>query len=202
VIDWRNHSRSTVYDLTPYDRTLVIDSDYILNSKILCSALDNEYEFQIYRTSNDLAFERNKNMFERINSYSIPFYWATVFVFQKSPVTEAFFMLITYIKDNWDYFRTLYSIDSFTFRNDFAFSIAIHIMNGKTEGGFAIDLPGTMTFIADRDLLVGATENAMQFLVERKNHLGEYTAIKTTGIDVHIMNKFSLSRFIDGGCGV
>jgi hypothetical protein len=42
----------------------------------------------------------------------------------------------------------------------------------------------------------------MKFLLEKENHLGEYTAISLNNIDVHIMNKLSLSRFIDGGLGV
>jgi hypothetical protein len=37
----------------------------------------------------------------------------------------------------------------------------------------------------------------MTFLVEKKNYLGEYTAIKTTGQTIHVMNKLSLNRIID-----
>ena len=40
-------------------------------------------------------------------------------------------------------------------------------------------------------------DNKLQFLIEKKDHLGEYTAAKTEGIDVHVMNKISLSRCID-----
>jgi hypothetical protein len=201
-LHWKNFARSTVYDLTPYDRTLVIDSDYVLNSNILKSALDNNYDFQIYRNSFDLAYERNSTEFERINQYSIPFYWATVFVFQKNTIMQAFFDLVTYIKENWVYFKLLYNINSTTFRNDYAFSIAIHIMNGKHLEGFAIELPGKMTFAADTDVLISADNNKMKFLTQKKNFLGEYILAKTTGLDVHVMNKMSLSRFIDGGLGV
>ena len=75
-------------------------------------------------------------------------------------------------------------------------------MNGKTNGNFATELPGTMTFTTDKDILVTAKDNKMSFLVEKKDYLGEYIAVKTTGLDVHVMNKFSLNRFIDGGSGV
>jgi len=201
MLDWKNFSRSQVYDLTPYDRTIVLDSDYILNSRVLKPALTNEHDFQIYQNSFDLALDRPA-MFDRISSYSIPFYWATVFIFEKNDLMKSFFDLIEYIKANWNYFKVLYSIDAHTYRNDFAFSIAIHIMNGKTNGNFAVELPGTMTFTTDKDILISAKENTMSFLVEKKDYLGEYTAVKTTGLDVHVMNKFSLNRFIDGGYGV
>jgi len=174
----------------------------VLNSSILKSALENNYDFQIYRNSFDLAYERNSADFQRINQYSIPFYWATAFVFQKNTITQAFFDLVTYIKENWVYFKLLYNINSSTFRNDYAFSIAIHIMNGKHLEGFAIELPGKMIFAADTDILISADDSKMKFLTQKKNYLGEYIVAKTTDLDVHVMNKMSLSRFIDGGSGV
>jgi hypothetical protein len=200
--DWKNELRNNVYDLSPYDKTLVIDSDYILNSNVLAPALENDYDLQIYQHSFDLASERSSPEFTRINQYSIPFYWATVFVFQKNIVTQSFFILVDYIKSNWTYFRILYNIESTLFRNDFAFSIAIHIMNGKTNGEFAVELPGTMTYATDKDVLISIDDTKLKFLVEKKDHLGEYLVAKTTGIDVHVMNKLSLGRYIDGGSGV
>jgi hypothetical protein len=199
TLEWKNLSRHQVYELTPYTNTLVIDSDYIISSSILKNAFEREYDIQIYKNSFDLAGWRNSVEFDRINQYSIPFYWATVFFFRKTPITKTFFDLITYIKENWLYFRMLYNIDSTLYRNDFAFSIAIHIMNGKTNGNFVVELPGTMTYCTDRDILIKLNDGKMQFLLEKKDRLGEYIAAKTTGIDVHVMNKVSLSRIIDGG---
>jgi len=201
-LDWKNKSRSSVYDLTPYDRTLVIDSDYIISSNILKTALINEHDFQIYSKSFDLASWRTSLEFTRINQYSIPFYWATVFIFNKNHITQCFFDLITYIRHNWIYFRNLYNIESSVFRNDFAFSIAIHIMNGKSNGEFAVELPGTMSYVIDKDILVDIIDDKIHILLEKQNHPGEYILSKTQGIDLHIMNKLSLSRFIDGGQGV
>lgn len=201
--EWKNHSRVQAYELTPYDKTLVIDSDYIINSSILKEAFNNDYEFQIYRESFDLAGWRDTAPFIRINQNSILFYWATAFVFEKTPVTEAFFNLVTHIRHNWEYYRILYGIDAAAYRNDFAFSIAIYIMNGnKDDNQFAMPLPGTMAYITDRDLLVKMVDTKMQFLVEKESYRGEYTLVKTKDIDVHVMNKQSLTRFINGGHGV
>lgn len=200
--EWKNFTRSQVYDLTPYDTTLVIDSDYVINSSVLKPALEKDEDFQIYKSSFDLAGWRKHTEFQRITPYSIPFYWATVFVFKKTLATESLFTLISHIKTNWQYYRLLYSIETTAFRNDFAFSIALHIMNNGSTDEFACPLPGNMTYITDRDLLVSGKDTAMQFLVEKENRLGEYTLVKTSNLDVHVMNKHSLSRFIDGGAGV
>jgi hypothetical protein len=75
-------------------------------------------------------------------------------------------------------------------------------MNGKTDGGFATELPGTMTYCTDKDLLVKIENDKLQFLIEKENYIGQYTLAKTQGIDVHVMNKLSLCRYIDGGLGV
>ncbi len=176
---------------------MIIDSDYILNSDVLKIALERDTPFQIYKRSFNLTSWKDSKPYERINQYSIPFYWATVVVFDKDPVVEAFFNLVTYIKKNWLYFRVLYNIDIEFFRNDYAFSIAIHLMNGKMSGDFAIELPGSMNYIEDRDILVSMKDNSMQFLIQKQDHLGEYIVAKTTNIDMHVMNKDSLTRVIN-----
>jgi hypothetical protein len=202
VLEWKNLSRYRVYNLTPYDTTLVVDVDYIINSSVLKPALFLDHPLQIYSRSMDIANWRDVEEFQRINPYSIPFYWATVFIFNKGNATSAFFILLSHIKDNWEYFRTLYCISSPMFRNDLAFSIAIHIMNGKKSGDFAQELPGKMIYAKDTDVLISAKDTSMKFLIEKKDYLGEYTVAKTNGLDVHVMNKLSLSRYIDGGSGV
>ena len=75
-------------------------------------------------------------------------------------------------------------------------------MSGKCTNSFVAELPGSMIYTTDKDLLVTAKDNSMQFLIEKKNYPGEYLMAKTSGLDIHIMNKFSLSRYIDGGLGV
>lgn len=201
-LEWKNYSRNQAFELSPYYKTLVIDSDYIISSDLLLKSFSRDTDLQIYSSCVDLANWRNPNEFKRINNYSVPFYWATAFVFEKTKSMQAFFDLVAYIKLNWEYYRMIYNIDSVLFRNDFAFSIAINIMNNKTGNGFAIDLPGKMNFIKDTDILVDIDNENMHFLLEKKDHRGEYIASKTSGLDVHVMNKFSLGRFIDGGAGV
>jgi hypothetical protein len=192
VLNWKNYARSDVYNLTPYDKTLVIDSDYIINSSVLKPALELNYDLQIYKNSFDLG-NRNMSEFAYVNQYSIPFYWATTFIFQKSEAMESFFLLIQYIKQNWIYFKELYNLPSVMYRNDHAFSIAIHLMQDRSNGIFAVELPGKMSYILDTDLLLKIKDDSMQFLVQKAN-TNDYIPVKTTGIDVHVMNKFSLLK--------
>lgn len=196
-VSWKNFSRNQAFTLSPYDKTLVIDSDYMINSSVLKPAFDRPYDFQIYKNSFDLSNTRTTTEFTRISQHSIPFYWATTFIFEKNEVTKTFFELVEYVKANWFYFRQLYKIKAQRYRNDFSFSIAIHLMNGKTKGDFAMELPGIMTYTLDKDLLVDYNDTAMQFLIQDQRISTDYIAAKTQGIDVHVMNKLSLLRVLE-----
>lgn len=191
---WKNLDRSSCFELSPYDETIVIDSDYIISSNVLNNVWGSVHDFLIYKDSFDLAQWRDDRSFKYLNQWSIPFYWATVFYFKKTQQNSDFFFLIKHIKANWSYYRSLYTIDSTVFRNDFAFSIALHMMGKEFFGS----LPGKMNYVLDRDLLIDLKNDSLKFLVEKKNYFGEYILTKTKGLDVHVMNKYSLTRCIDG----
>jgi hypothetical protein len=110
---------------------------------------------------------------------------------------EQLFSLIAHIKLNWQYYKFLFQIRSSSFRNDYAFSIAIHILNGYIDGDFAKHLPGKMFYILDRDIFLKRTDNSFYFLVEKEHTSGEYIPLKISNVDVHIMNKYSLLRIIE-----
>ncbi len=195
-LEWKNTSRPDCFSLSPYDETLVIDADFIINSSTLSYCWNQQSDFLIYKKSFDLAQRKHHSEFENISDYGIPFYWATVFWFRKTLETESFFNLVSYIKENWTYYKFIFRIDSNTFRNDIAYSIAIHIMNGCNQGNFAKALPGKLYYTMDRDILLGMKENSMQFLVERINSNSQYLSLKVNNLDVHVMNKYSLQRVI------
>ena len=186
--EWKNSNRVMCYELSPYDHTLVMDTDYIINSNFLLNCLDIDSDFLIFKNSCDLAGWRNTQEFQYINQFSISFYWATVFSFKKTKQNKIFFELVKTIRDNWDYYRLLYQILEPNFRNDFAFSIAIHILGDD----FKTTFPGKIYYTKDRDFLIDSTNSSCAFLVEKQNCHGEYTPIKVNNLDVHVMNKTSI----------
>jgi hypothetical protein len=194
---WKNTNRANVFDISPYEQTLVIDVDYIINSSFLNNCFEIDKDFLIFKDSCDLSGWRKTDEFKYLNQYSIPFYWATVFYFTKNKKNEIFFDLVRYIRDNWEYYRLIYQINDKKFRNDFAFSIAIHILNGMDTENFDGIIPGKMFYTLDKDVLISLKENACVFLVEKESKLGEYTSLKTSSVDVHVMNKHSLLRMYD-----
>jgi len=194
---FKNNNRASVYDLTPYDETLLMDTDYIISNDLLKSCFSAKSDFMLYKKSNDIAKVRDEAEFDTISNTSVDFYWATVVYFKRTETNETFFNLIKHIEEEWNHYRRVYQITSGLFRNDFAFSIAIHIMNGFSPGSFAQQLPGSMLYTTDKDVLQQLKDDKFMFLVEKKDYLGEYTALTTQGQTIHVMNKVSLNRIID-----
>jgi hypothetical protein len=150
----------------------------------------------IYKTGVELSGHRDLKEFEYISEVGPTFYWATVVFFRKTKENKIFFNLVKHIQENWNHYKTLYQIRQSTFRNDFAFSIAIHIMNGYKQGNFAKPLPGKMFYTTDRDLLIELDNTKFTFLLEKQNSNGYFPAVVYDN-SVHVMNKYSLSRIID-----
>lgn len=198
-LSFKNIVRTKTYELTPFDETLVIDCDYFIANSHLKFCWEQPQNFLIYKEGIDLAGFRDTTEFQRVSDYTIDFYWATVFFFRKSSDTEIFFGLVDHIKDNWEYYKLIYQFSSKLYRNDHAFSIAIHIMNGYAKSNWAGELPGRLLYTVDKDLLVKMTDTDFTLLVEKENYQGSYTVQKTTGLSIHMMNKFSLARVLEGG---
>lgn len=197
TLAFKNDLRHQAYWLSPYDKTLIMDTDYIINNSLLKNCFLSNESFLIYKNSEDIAKVRDETEFKYISDSSVDFYWATVVYFEKTQLNNVFFNLVAHIQDEWNHYSRIYQIKSSLFRNDFAFSIAIHIMNGFTNGEFAKPLPGKHLYTIDRDILWQHKDDEMMFLVEKQNYLGEYTALSTKGLNIHVMNKFSLDRIID-----
>lgn len=193
-LKFKNDIRIKSFELSPFDETLVIDCDYFINNDTLKYCWQQPHDFLIFKEAVDLSGYRYDPRLHTLSDKSIDFYWATVFFFRKTKNTEIFFNYLGHIQENWNYYRYVYQIENAMYRNDFSFSIAIHVMNGYQEGSWANPLPGKLYYTIDKDILVEYTNDEMKFLVEKDKYKGEYTLMKTKSLNVHVMNKFSLSR--------
>lgn len=192
-LEFKNVDRSSVYKLTPYDETLLIDTDLIIADDVLKNCFLQSSDLMMYSNSFELSGWRDTSEFKYITDTGPKFYWATAIFFRKSDSNKIFFDLVTHIQENWLYYRKLYQIVSPVFRNDFAFSIAIHIMNGYTHGEFVKEMPGTLYYTTDRDEVISIKDDQFLFLLEKENQCERFLS-KITGKTVHVMNKYSLGR--------
>lgn len=200
--DFKNGCRAWAYEFSPYEQTLVIDVDLLIVNDRLKNVWDSESDLMINKFSYDIA-NRKLTEFDRISDHGIDFFWATAFYFKKTEYTKAFFELCQHIVENYDYYRFIYRIFGPLMRNDYVFSIAIHMMGGFSNKLNPPSLPCEIYYTLDRDELVRVDNNKeFLFLIQKPGHLGEYTYAKTSNQNIHIMNKFSINRLENELLGV
>jgi hypothetical protein len=132
TVTWHNLNRMDAYRLSPWDRTLVLDADYVVASNQLQSILDVDQDFLAHRWAYNVT---GCNNFEGLNYFGnnhMPMWWATVMMFRKSKQAELIFDSMQMIRDNWTHYRNLYKNTNATYRNDHALSIALGIVDGHT----------------------------------------------------------------------
>lgn len=195
-LEFKNTNRSSVFELTPYDETLLLDTDLMIADCMFLRCFDQSLDLMMYSDAFELSGWRDTSEFKYITDTGPKFYWATAVFFRKTETTKIFFNLIQHIQENWLHYKKLYQVSSPVFRNDFAFSIAAHIMNGYVDNQFINKMPGTLYYTTDRDILLEIDKDEFLFLLEKENQC-EYFLSRIKSKTVHIMNKYSLNRIIN-----
>jgi hypothetical protein len=174
-----------------------MDIDLLIMNDRLRYIWDTDTDFMINPDHFDLAQDRDGFEFKRTTDYGIDFYWATVFYFEKTAWTKAFFDLCQHIVENYEFYVFTYRLPAHLMRNDYVFSIAIHIMNGFSNKNKPAKLPSQFYYTLDRDVLYKVnSENDLTFFVQKKGYNGEYLLTRIVDQSVHIMNKYSIVRNI------
>ena len=197
VLSFNNFGRESSYDLSPYDETIVMDTDYIVANEKLLNCFIQQKDLLLYKDATHLGIHNGTPEFKSISDGGVDFYWATVIYFRKNTLTETFFNLVKHIKDNYMHYRGVYQFKNTVYRNDFAFSIAVHILSGYSKNNFVGVIPGKKFYTIDRDILLSIKDDEFKILVEKQDRLGEYTPVNFKGSNLHVMNKFSLERIIN-----
>ena len=193
-LEWKNSARNNAYDLSVFDKTIVIDTDLLISNNKLLACFNTNEDFMIADHYN-LVNQGIEPSFDRVSDKTIPMYWATILYFTKSNTAKTVFDLVSHIKENYNYYRTVYDITESKFRNDFAFSIAVHMMRGfENSTQWPKQLPSDMWVSTDKDILIDVDSNVIKLLAHRSY---DYLPVRLTDATVHVMNKFSLNSFID-----
>jgi hypothetical protein len=194
TVPFLNNNRSSAFELSPYDQTLLIDSDYFIFSSCL-----NNYWSHTLAISTAVKDIHHTNRFcyndRYISDTGIKMYWATNFIFSKDEKSKLFFDLLSHVKENYKHYSDIFRFDHRMFRNDIAFSLAKHMLDGYLENGIT-DLPSVKTAI-DKDMLHQVhNDGRIDFLVSVDNNTN-YALASFKGVDIHVMNKQSIVRNFD-----
>ena len=192
TVPFVNVNRDTAWGLTPYDRTLLIDSDFLIFSDVLNKYWNTDCDLLIGESINDIySQDRMKYLDRHVSDTGVKLYWATTVMFTKNQNTRLFFDTVNHVKENYRYYADVFRFDHRQFRNDIAFSVSKHILDGYVESNLGT-LPPILSAL-DRDILYGVDNQRLTFLIDHKLD-SNYCAASISGIDIHIMNKQSIIR--------
>ena len=194
-VTWYNHNRTDAYGLTPWDRTLVLDADYIVASNQLQSLLEVDQDFLAHGCAYDVT---GCNTFEGLNSFGnnrMPMWWATVMMFRKSKQAELIFNSMQMIRDNWTHYRNLYKNTTATYRNDHALTIALGIVNGHTLDHNSI--PWTLASLTPEHKLTQLDKDSYRVDYINTENKARWITLQQ---DFHAMGKQQLGEIVANPC--
>lgn len=193
---YNNFNRMKIYELTPYENTLLIDTDYLVLTNQFDKIWNIDSDFMLNDNVKTINYKPFKNE-EYLNDFGIKTSWMTYMFFRKSKISELFFNLSKHIIENLEFYKHCYGFKTNLFRNDYVASIARHILNGFTNysniDSFPIDYVYTSS---DHDELYDVKDNKLVFLTTHPQEPWRYV-FKNVYSDVHVMNKYSINRKFD-----
>jgi hypothetical protein len=193
-VSWHNAGRTDAYSLSPYDQTLVLDSDYVVCSDQLRLILDAPQDFLAHRSAFNVVHP-DEPFLDTFGRNKFPMWWATVMMFRKSPTAQYIFDCMEMIKNNYQHYRDLYGITERNYRNDYALSIALGIVSGHTLKVDSIPWP-LFSVMPDVELTKPDYPEVELWCMKYNGKDGKPKTTSIVGQDFHAMGKKYLEAVI------
>ena len=188
-----NSNRATVWEMSPYESTLLIDSDFLIFSDRLNAYWNYEADVMMGHEMSDIRGDRVGALDKHISETGVHMYWATTVMFKKNSQSKLFFDLVNHIKSNYKFYADIFQFPPTQFRNDIAFSVAFHMLNGY-QSTLEISLPSILT-VLDADLLHCISKRGeLILLLNSMKEDNKFFLTSISDTDIHIMNKQSIIR--------
>lgn len=179
---WINKDRCNVFNLSPYDETLVIDVDYMINSRTLLKTFELPSDFVCHY---NIKYFLDPNDHEKISNKSFSTFWATVMRFKKSSRTEQIFSIMKMIQNNYKHYSTLYEFLGSTYRNDYALTIALRTINGQLVLP-EDNIPWRLLHVHQKSTVVRETDTRYT-IIHTEDEKHKFITVSDT--DFHMLNK-------------
>jgi hypothetical protein len=126
---WINKGRYQAYNLSPYEETLLLDVDYMVNSDKLNKIFDFYDDFCCH---DNTAFLMQPGVAQEVlSSRSYKTLWATVVAFRKTNRAKQIFDCLEMVQKNFSFYADIHQFISAVYRNDYALTLALRIANGQ-----------------------------------------------------------------------
>ncbi len=196
IVPFVNSNRCSSWDLTPYDQTLIIDSDFLIFSDRLNNYWDLDSSVLISKAAFDIVDDSRLGYHDKyVSDTGIHMSWATNIMFTKNKESEIFFNTVELVREKYQYYGDLFRFSTTQFRNDIAFSVAKHILDGF-ETDISLSLPSVLTTL-DKDILESVDNTGKLTFLVSPTLSDRFCITSIRNSDVHVMNKQSIIRHAD-----
>jgi len=197
-VAWLNKGRYRAFELSPYDETLLIDTDYLVNSTTLLKTFELPTDFCCHADTRYLMYHTPE--IEMFNSYGLKTLWATVVRFNKTKRAEQIFNSMKMVQQNYEHYSNLHGFIPTPYRNDYAITLAIRIANGNTMPVEDL-IPWNLVHIGNNTMVYKNSDDMFntEYTVlydnwQRGKIRKEY--IITKDMDFHVMNKENFMELV------
>jgi hypothetical protein len=195
---WINKGRYQAFEFSPYDETILLDTDYMVNSNTLNRLFELPTDFCCHDTTSFLM--QPNAVQELLSSMSFQTLWATVIRFNKTKRAEQIFNCLEMVQKNFKHYAQIHGFIANTYRNDYALTLALRIANGHILPRSDI-IPWNLVHIGKNTSVYrdSDTEFNTQYTVlydnwKRGKIRKEYITIKD--FDFHVMQKENFMELI------
>jgi hypothetical protein len=153
---------------------------------------ETKQSFLCHDHASDVTAPHDEWHLNRFGKFGMPMSWATVMYFDRSDHARAIFQFMKMVQDNWQHYRNIYQFTNNLYRNDYALSIALTVLNGYRINWPSI--PWSLLSIEPRHTLEKKTENEFTVIYNDQKNKQRYVTLKDC--DFHAMGKKSLGALI------
>lgn len=169
--EWHNDHRIDAIKHSPWDRTLLIDADYLVMTDALLALINSDRDFLIIDEVYDVTGRNSFASMRYLPDGSIKQRWATVMAFNRQ--AQHVFDAAAMVRDNYAYYAAMFDWSHKPFRNDYAFTVACHLLEVST-------LPMPMAQLPP-DCSVTVTQHGLR--IEGAGKVMRWNS------DLHVLNK-------------
>lgn len=189
IMTWHNLNRLLAYDLSPFDETILIDSDYLIQNDVLS---------QVWGSSNPMLMNTDtckpdgpqEHVYEKVVSDGFPrVHWFTVMYFRKCEESARWFDLAKYVKENYDFYSVTYRIPYKYYRNDMTAAVASHLAGGLQDG-FMKPLPVRQINSYPPDSILKIEKDVITIAT------GDIP-VRMLNTNLHMVNKGEIEKYYD-----
>lgn len=195
---WMNKGRFQAYEFSPYEETIVLDVDYIINSSKLLDVFRFYDDFSCHDKTSFFMYPNAGQ--EPLSKNSFNILWATVIAFKKTSRSKQIFESIEMIQNNLQHYINIHQFIGGTYRNDYALTLALRIANGHKNSNSDF-IPWNLWHVSKDSYLYKNTEN--QFNTEytvmfdhHKNNKSRKEYITIKDFDFHLMSKDNFKNIV------